>query len=56
MTDAQVDILTPNGAGGFVGGGTAGARLLANNMDPGALRPFIPRCARMNGSSSMRLS
>jgi uncharacterized linocin/CFP29 family protein len=41
MTDVQVDILTPTGNGGFTGGGSAGARLLANNMDPGALRPFI---------------
>lgn len=41
MGDVQVDILTPNGTGGFTGGGSAGARLLANNMDSGALRPFI---------------
>jgi uncharacterized linocin/CFP29 family protein len=41
MGDVQVDILTPNGMGGFAGGGSAGARLLANNMDTGALRPFI---------------
>jgi uncharacterized linocin/CFP29 family protein len=41
MGDVQVDILTPNGMGGFTGGGSAGARLLANNMDTGALRPFI---------------
>lgn len=40
-TQARIDVLTPNGAGGFAGGGSVGDRLLANGMDPGVLRPFI---------------
>lgn len=41
MPEVNVDILTPNEAGGFAGGGAVGGRLLANNMDPGVLRPWI---------------
>ena len=41
MPGANVDILTPNGSGGFAGGGAVGARLLEHNMDAGVLRPFV---------------
>lgn len=40
MPDIQVDVMTNEG-GHFTGGGAVGQRLIANNMDAGALRPYF---------------
>lgn len=41
QVQAEVSIMTNNGGAGYIGGGAVGARLLANGMNAGVLRPFL---------------